>query len=114
MKTTLLSVLLILAGCQAAPSVPLAPPPSSPVAEVRPTPIAPAAPGAAELERRVRQQAQYIEALLSQNEALKSGLNAKPTPPASPAVAPAAAVAAVPPPGVPPVTPPPGAAEEPA
>jgi hypothetical protein len=112
MKTIFLSVLLILAGCQAPPSVPPVPLPSKPTAIVRPAPLASVDTGAIELEHKVRQQAQYIEALLSQNEALRSGLTTKPTPPVSPTIAPVVAVAATPPPVVPPVEPPPVAAEE--
>ncbi len=80
MKYFLLSVLCVLAGCQVAPSVPPGPSPARPVVAPQPAAAAPVAPDAPDLSAKVRQQAQYIEALLSQNDALKSGLQAKATP----------------------------------
>lgn len=114
MKYFLLSVLLVLAGCQAAQSVSPLPMPARPSVAPQPTPVAPVAPVAADLAARVRQQAQYIEALLSQNEALKSGLVAKPAPTVSPVIAPVGQVSTAPPSVVVPATPSPVAAEEPA
>lgn len=80
MKYFLLSVLLVLAGCQVAPSVPPSPLSARPVVAPQPAAVAPVAPGASDLAAKVRQQAQYIEALLSQNEALKSELPSKTIP----------------------------------
>ena len=74
MKYLLLSILLALTGCQSAtPDAPL-PQPPKPVAA--PIAMAPAAPVASPLplEEKVRQQAQYIEALLNQNDALSARL----------------------------------------
>ncbi len=74
MKTLLPLLLLTLAGCQAGPnpvslSAPI-PPPTTTVAVPQPPD--------AFLERKVRRQAQYIEALVSQNEALAAGLDSSP------------------------------------
>lgn len=73
MKYLVLAGLLVLAGCQAARSVPLPVPPrfQEPPAVVAPIPVPSPAP---DLERKVRQQAQYIDALLSQNDALRARL----------------------------------------
>jgi hypothetical protein len=115
MKPILFSILLVLTGCQATPNVPPPPLPPRPPVDLRPAPVALVAPSPSEpLERKVREQAQYIEALLSQNEALKSGLPAKPAPAVSPGMAQVGQVSAVPPPVVAPVTPSPVATEEPA
>jgi len=113
MKIFLPSVLLLLAGCQAAPSVPPDPLPAPTAVAPQPAPIAPVAPGALDLATKVRQQAQYIEALLSQNETLKSGLLAKTTPSTPPAGGPIIPITVNSPPAVAPVAPP-VADEEPA
>lgn len=79
MKTILILALLILAGCQSAPPV-------TPAVTTEPPPAvssAPAAPSPTPLERKVRQQAQYIDALLSQNSALAAKLAAAAQPPAA-------------------------------
>lgn len=73
MKSIWLSILLILAGCQSAPVPPPAPPP---MPGPRPAPLPPAV--NPPVETKLRQQAQFIEALLSQNEALSARLNAAP------------------------------------
>jgi hypothetical protein len=113
MKYFLLSVLFVLAGCQVAPSVPPSLLPARPVVAPQPAAVAPVAPGAPDLAAKVRHQTQYIEALLSQIEALKSGLPSK-TMPSIPATGgPTIPLAVNPPPAVAPVGPR-VAAEEPA
>jgi hypothetical protein len=80
MKTLVPLILLVLAGCQATPASILATPP---VVVTSTTPQAPVPPDAA-LERKIHQQAQYIEALVSQNEALSMRLNSGAEPPPYP------------------------------
>lgn len=78
MKNITCLALLILAGCQLAP-------PATPSVTTEPPPVVPAAPAALSpnpLERKVRQQTQYIDALLSQNGALTAKLATSPQPPA--------------------------------
>ena len=81
---------LVLAGCQATPAPVLpepartAPEPCPPVAQ-QPALVKPS------LEQKIRQQAQYIEALISQNDALAAkmaAVEARPVQPASAADAP--------------------------
>ena len=78
MKLLFICLCLALVGCQSAtppvalPVAPKAlPPPRPPVVAPLPPPPSPVG-----LEQKVRQQAQYIEALLSQNEALTATLAA--------------------------------------
>ncbi len=75
MKHLLLVLLVGLAGCQSSPAPSVLPTPANPPAAVVP-PSAPATPSASGLELKVRQQAQYIEALISQNDALTAKLAA--------------------------------------
>lgn len=72
MKIPFLCVLVLLTGCQSAPSVPVPPPP---VALPRPAALPTPTPST---EAKLRQQAQFIEALLSQNEALSAQVSAAP------------------------------------
>jgi hypothetical protein len=81
MKRFPLLICLGLAGCQTA--VPL-PPPPRPAPAMRPVVVNPAKPAEDGPELKLRRQAQYIDALISQNEALVAKLAA---PPATPAVA---------------------------
>jgi len=80
MKYLLLFAGVLLAGCQTAPA---------PSAEPRPIVVTPPSPPPAEpdrtLERKLRQQAQTIEALISQNDALTAHLDqaARPIEPAA-------------------------------
>lgn len=77
MKHLLLVLLVGLAGCQSSPAPSVLPAPASPPAASVPPPAqpsAPATPSANGLELKVRQQAQYIEALISQNDALTAKL----------------------------------------
>lgn len=95
MKILLLSLILALAGCQ---SVPAPLPPARPAAKPAPMPrpVVAASPAAAAdpaLDLKIRQQAQYIEALISQNDALMAKLHGSPAP-----VTPTPLVALVPPP----------------
>ena len=99
MKTLFLSTLLLLAGCQATTPATPVPPPRRTASEMRPVPAATVDHGRNELEAKVRQQAQYIEALLSQNEALKSGTTLQP------ATASTVSAAVVPAPATSPATP---------
>lgn len=69
MKTVLLLSFLALAGCQIPGVLPEAP--AAPEVRVAP---APAVPPESVLERKLRRQAQLVEALLSQNEALQARL----------------------------------------
>ncbi len=74
MKYLFPSILLALAGCQSAPPVAPLPQPPKPVAA--PIAVAPVPSVAAPqpMEEKLRQQAQYIEALLNQNDALSARL----------------------------------------
>jgi hypothetical protein len=106
MKSLLILLCLGLAGCQTAAPLPLPPMPAKPAPEFRPVVAAPPAPLNPALEQKVRQQAQYIEALISQNEALSSRLTAAAAP--TPAVAnpvPEPAPVAIAPPPAPPLQP---------
>lgn len=121
MKTLLALIALSFAGCQSAPvAAPLPVPPKTapeprPIAAIPPPPAQPPANSALErLEEKIRQQAQMIEALISQNDALTAKLAAvppvseqrqtppttSPPPPPAPLVSPAVEKPA------PPVTPP--------
>lgn len=72
MKTYLTFFCLILAGCQTA--APVQPPVAAkPLAESRPVAVAPSDSNSA-LAQKIRQQAQYIDALISRNEALTAKL----------------------------------------
>ena len=101
MKHLFLLTLLALVGCQsAAPVVPL-PQPAKRIPEPVPVVTAPTAPVPTTLpyEQKIRQQAQFIEALLSQNDALTTRLatpvapppESKPVPVPAPGAAPAVA-----------------------
>jgi hypothetical protein len=88
MKFLLVSVIIGLAGCQSKPVPTALPVPTKPVASNHPLPAppqVPPAPASAELEQKIRQQAQYIEALISQNDVLTAKLaatnSATPPPP---------------------------------
>ena len=88
MKLLLLIVSVLLVGCQSrpvanpAPVRPTLPPPAElPVHVAPPNALATQA-----LERRIRQQSQFIEALVSQNEALTAKLNAPAAVAASPGI----------------------------
>ncbi len=79
MKHLLVLLIVGLAGCQSSPAPSVLPAPSTlPAAPVAPPvrPVAPAAPATSGPEHKVRQQAQYIEALISQNDALTAKLAA--------------------------------------
>ncbi len=89
MKIPVILVLLTFAGCQSAP--PSVAPPLRPPPEVRPVPGETSSVSA--LERKLRQQAQYLDALLSQNDALTARLAE-----AGPRTAPVLATPALPPP----------------
>jgi len=77
MKSLFTLLCLVLTGCQTTAPLPL---PEKPAAEFQPVMTAPPAPPNPALEQKVRQQAQYIEALISQNDALTSKLTAAATP----------------------------------
>lgn len=79
MKYFLVSIVIGLAGCQSTPAPSVLPAPTKPVAAINPAPIVPLAvpaPATFGLEQKIRQQAQYIEALISQNDALTAKLTA--------------------------------------
>jgi hypothetical protein len=79
MKHLLVLLFVGLAGCQSSPKPSVLPAPSTPPVPSVPPPVrpsAPAAPATSALELKVRQQAQYIEALISQNDALTAKLAA--------------------------------------
>jgi len=79
MKYLIVSIAIGLAGCQSPPAPSVLPAPTKPVATLHPGPIVPVAvpaPATAGLEQKLRQQAQYIEALISQNDALTAKLTA--------------------------------------
>ena len=86
MKHLLLVFVIALAGCQSAPTPTVLPAPAKPTIPAKPVPALPPvapAPASTGLEQKIRQQAQYIEALISQNDALTGKLagTAIPTPP---------------------------------
>jgi len=101
MKHLLILLTLGLAGCQAVTAVPALPVPAKPAPDPRPVVTASPAPMNPALELKIRQQAQYIEALLSQNDALTAKLTA---PAATPGVL--AFIAAAPEPSAAPKSPP--------
>lgn len=73
MKYLLVSIVIGLAGCQSTPAPSVLPAPTKPVVTLPPAPTVPVVvpgPASAGLEPKLRQQAQYIEALISQNDAL--------------------------------------------
>jgi len=71
-----------LVGCQtAAPTTTALPMPTNPAPEPRPVVIAPPTPASPTLDQKIRQQAQFIEALISQNDALTAKLAATAVPP---------------------------------
>ena len=105
MKHLLILLTLGLAGCQAVPAVPALPVPAKSALDPRPVTTMPPAPLNPALELKIRQQAQYIEALLSQNDALAAKFTASPATPAGPAVA-VMAPEPSPAPNPPPVPPP--------
>ena len=79
MKYLLVSIVIGLAGCQSTPAPNVLPAPTKPVAAIHPVPIVPVAvpaPATSGLEQKIRQQAQYIEALISQNDAFTAKLTA--------------------------------------
>ncbi len=80
MKFLLLVLLVGLAGCQTAPAPSVLPAPSHPPVASPPAvmPVVSVPPATSGLELKVRQQAQYIEALISQNDALTARLAATP------------------------------------
>ena len=73
MKYLLVSIVIGLAGCQSTPTPSVLPAPTKPVVTLPPAPTVPVVvpgPATAGLEPKLRQQEQYIEALISQNDAL--------------------------------------------
>lgn len=89
MKHLLILFVIALAGCQSAPTPTLLPVPAKPAVPDQPPPALPPAapaPASAVLEQKIRQQAQYIEALISQNDALTAKLAAQTS--AAPATSP--------------------------
>ena len=79
MKHLLIALVVGLAGCPTPTPSQVLPAPAKPVAAIPPPPSPPApapalAPTSASLEQKLRQQAQYIEALISQNDALTAKL----------------------------------------
>lgn len=79
MKYLLLVFLVGLAGCQSAPTPSVLPTPANPPIAIQPMPARPVlspAPVSTGLDLKLRQQAQYIEALISQNDALTAKLAA--------------------------------------
>ncbi len=79
MKYLVIAFTIGLAGCHSAPSPSALPPSTKAAPRIYPLP-APAvllpAPAASGLDQKIRQQAQYIEALISQNDALTMKLAA--------------------------------------
>lgn len=112
MKYVFASLVIGLAGCQSTPRPTALPAPTKPVAAVHPETTMPAVvppPPTAGLDQKIRQQAQYIEALISQNDALTAKLTA-----ANDATPPPAAVIPLPPDPMPrPVSVPPPPPAEP-
>lgn len=91
MKLFLPLILCVLAGCQNRPAV--NPAPTLPPPVELPVNLAPPHTVATQvLDRKIRQQAQFIEALLSQNEALTAKLNAPVPSVATPELLPPASV----------------------
>ena len=92
MKYLLVSIVMGLAGCQSTPAPSVLPAPTKPVVPLPPAPTVPGvvpAPATAGLELKLRQHTQYIEALISQNEALTAKItNASGSAPPSPTVGP--------------------------
>ena len=88
MKYLLVSIVIGLAGCQSTPAPSVLPAPTKPVVTLPPAPTVPVVvpgPATVGLEQKLRQQAQYIEALISQNDALTAKIttassSAPPTP----------------------------------
>ena len=73
MKYLIVSIVIGLAGCHSTPTPSVLPAPTKSVVTLPPTPTVPVVvpgPASAGLEPKLRQQAQYIEALISQNDAL--------------------------------------------
>ena len=73
MKCFLVSIFIGLAGCQSTPAPSVLPAPTKPVVNLPPAPtVAVVVPASATvgLEQKLRQQSHYIEALISQNDAL--------------------------------------------
>lgn len=105
MKIIFFFLTVALAGCQSAPTGPMLPTPAKVTPPVRiDPPVAAAAPVP---DPKIRQQAQLIEALISQNDALTLKLAQSPPVPIPASVAPATILPA-PPPAAPamPVAPP--------
>ena len=79
MKYLLALLIIALAGCQSSPPPTALPAPAKAMPPLRPAPSLPAmvpASASAGFDPRIRQQAQYIEALISQNDALTAKLAA--------------------------------------
>ncbi|MEO5959560.1 MAG: hypothetical protein ABIR80_10615 [Opitutaceae bacterium] len=77
MKSLLVSLVIGLAGCQSSPPPTALPVPARAMPPFRATaalPVLAPTPASAGLESKIRQQAQYIEALISQNDALMAKL----------------------------------------
>ena len=73
MKCFLVSIFIGLAGCQSTPAPSVLPAPTKPVVNLPPAPTVPVvvpASATVGLEQKLRQQSHYIEALISQNDAL--------------------------------------------
>ena len=92
MKCFLVSIGIGLAGCQSTPAPSVLPAPTKPVAAIHPVPIVPVAvpaPATSGLEQKIRQQSHYIEALISQNDALTAKITtARSSAPPPPTVVP--------------------------
>jgi hypothetical protein len=91
MKYLLVSFVIGLAGCQSRPAPSVLPAPTKPVARINPLsppPVMALAPVSTGHEPKIRQQAQYIEALISQNDALTAKLAAASRTPPPPIVIP--------------------------
>ena len=92
MKYLLVSIVIGLAGCQSTPAPSVLPAPTKPVVTLPPVPIVPVAvpaPATSGLEQKIRQQSHYIEALISQNDALTAKITtARSSAPPPPTVVP--------------------------
>ena len=92
MKYLLVSIVIGLAGCQSTPAPSVLPAPTKPVVTLPPAPTVPVVvpgPATVGLEQKLRQQAQYIEALISQNDALTAKITtARSSAPPPPTVVP--------------------------